>query len=657
MRKLIYTNADGGSVEIYNAAPFFLQGISGFEAAKNNIYTTKSVNQDGATATGSSLNMSERTITGAMRADSNDLLEARRRTLSKVFTPKLDGTLRYICSDIDKVCSCKVETIKFGEIKARTQTFDVVLLCPNPFWQDIEESIQEIALWVGAFEFPEPDGLEIPAAQEDTGETISFTDLTEGDKFDALTAYALSQQTTSTQSEQLFDDDKATAGYIDNTDGTVKSSSYSNYVSKLVLISPSTDYKILGNIYTQPVWTVGLAWYDSVGAYISGVNYGGATGNGTYASPSTAYYVRYTVNAVDLAVSILELNSSTNIDPAFTPLSPSPDYPAPITGTRELTISDGTNSQVYETPEELWSLPDGVRSEYNFITGSGIKRTDKAVFDGSADENFQWANDGTLTVRFYINIIIPNISLPISNQILANIACDKLKNVTSGSTYSLDSEVISAYNSNDSVKTSIFHIRVLKSRMPSWSDSLTNAEKVGLFKTWLSSNPVTVIYELATPTAITGTAQDIPCYIPQTNVSVDSGEVYAMTGGGIEMGYRSPSLIVNVNNPGDVPCGMRIVFSALGEVENPYLLNVNTQEYFKITKTMVAGEVITVTTHFGNKRVVDVLDGVTSTVLNIDLESTFLQLETGDNLYRYYADDGIDNLECKIYYSPQYLGV
>jgi len=127
---------------------------------------------------------------------------------------------------------------------------------------------------------------------------------------------------------------------------------------------------------------------------------------------------------------------------------------------------------------------------------------------------------------------------------------------------------------------------------------------------------------------------------------------------GIEMGYREPSLIVNIFNEGDVACGMKIQFKALATVVNPSLFNVNTREYFKINRVMEAGEIITVTTHFQNKRVELYKNGVTSNAFNwIDVESTFLQLEVGDNLFRYDADEGIENLEVSIYYTPQYLGV
>lgn len=127
---------------------------------------------------------------------------------------------------------------------------------------------------------------------------------------------------------------------------------------------------------------------------------------------------------------------------------------------------------------------------------------------------------------------------------------------------------------------------------------------------------------------------------------------------GIDVGHRESSLIVNTFNSGEVTCGMRVEFKALATLTNPSILNVNTQEFIKINKTMVAGETLTVTTYFGNKKVESALNGVTTNAFNyIDLGSTFLQLDIGDNLFRYNSDTGIDNLTVSIYYTPQYLGV
>lgn len=127
---------------------------------------------------------------------------------------------------------------------------------------------------------------------------------------------------------------------------------------------------------------------------------------------------------------------------------------------------------------------------------------------------------------------------------------------------------------------------------------------------------------------------------------------------GIEMGIRSPSLIVNVLNDGHVDTGMLIKFKALGTLKNPSLVNVNTGEFFKINRTLTAGEVITVNTNSGKKRIESSLNGVTSNIFNnISFGSSFLQLEIGDNLFRYDADENLEALEVDIYHSPKFVGV
>lgn len=127
---------------------------------------------------------------------------------------------------------------------------------------------------------------------------------------------------------------------------------------------------------------------------------------------------------------------------------------------------------------------------------------------------------------------------------------------------------------------------------------------------------------------------------------------------GIEMGHREPSLIVNCLNEGDTESGMRIEFKALATLTNPSLFNVNTREFIKINKSMDAGETISVTTYFGNKQIISTLNGVESNAFNyIDPGSTFLQLDKGDNLLRYDAETGLDNLEVYIYHKNRFLGV
>ena len=125
-----------------------------------------------------------------------------------------------------------------------------------------------------------------------------------------------------------------------------------------------------------------------------------------------------------------------------------------------------------------------------------------------------------------------------------------------------------------------------------------------------------------------------------------------------EIGYRQPSLIVNVFNSGDVKSGIRIEFRALGALTNPQLLNVNTQEFIKANISLEAGDVLTVSTGYGEKSVKLTRNGAESDAFRyLDVDSSYLQLAVGDNLFRYSADTNAENLEVSIYHNNLYLGV
>lgn len=73
---------------------------------------------------------------------------------------------------------------------------------------------------------------------------------------------------------------------------------------------------------------------------------------------------------------------------------------------------------------------------------------------------------------------------------------------------------------------------------------------------------------------------------------------------------------------------------------------------------MKAGEVITVDTRFNKKKVISKFEGDETNILNfIDLNSTFIQLDKGDNYFKYEAEENISNLEIKIVHNNWYLGV
>lgn len=127
---------------------------------------------------------------------------------------------------------------------------------------------------------------------------------------------------------------------------------------------------------------------------------------------------------------------------------------------------------------------------------------------------------------------------------------------------------------------------------------------------------------------------------------------------GLEIGYRQPALIVNVYNDGDVQTGIKAEFRALGVVQNPLLLNVDTQEFIGLNIDLVAGDVLVVSTGYGEKEVTLHRGGVVSDAFRyLNVDSTYLQLAIGDNLFRYSADGNLENLEVSIYHDDLYLGV
>lgn len=127
---------------------------------------------------------------------------------------------------------------------------------------------------------------------------------------------------------------------------------------------------------------------------------------------------------------------------------------------------------------------------------------------------------------------------------------------------------------------------------------------------------------------------------------------------GIEMGYRSQSLITNVRNDGDNDTGMIIRFKALASVSKPSLININTYETLKLNFDMIGGDVIEISTYVGKKSVTLIRNEEKTNIFNaVDLESTFLQLAPGDNLIRYDAESGIDNLDVSMTYTNQFVGV
>ena len=125
-----------------------------------------------------------------------------------------------------------------------------------------------------------------------------------------------------------------------------------------------------------------------------------------------------------------------------------------------------------------------------------------------------------------------------------------------------------------------------------------------------------------------------------------------------EVGLKHDTLMGSILNPSSVSRGLTATFTATGEVVNPKLIEVNRQQSLRILVTLHAGDVLTVTTGAGNKRVKLLRDNEETNINNCwEFGGTWLQAEPGENLYTYEADSGLAALSVTLTSTPLYWGV
>ncbi|MBC2722346.1 phage tail family protein [Desulfosporosinus sp.] len=153
MPKVTYTNERGQSVMLGDSAPLLVTRFDGIGSVYNEILRQKAPYQDGSTVTGGTLAERELTIEGSILAPDKDTY---RRQLLQAFNPKLGGTLRYEKGSVVKEIECITELAPAfpSNFSVNHQVFLITLLCPKPFWLDIETETDEIVTWIGGMSFP-----------------------------------------------------------------------------------------------------------------------------------------------------------------------------------------------------------------------------------------------------------------------------------------------------------------------------------------------------------------------------------------------------------------------------------------------------------------------------------------------------------------------
>lgn len=122
------------------------------------------------------------------------------------------------------------------------------------------------------------------------------------------------------------------------------------------------------------------------------------------------------------------------------------------------------------------------------------------------------------------------------------------------------------------------------------------------------------------------------------------------------------NLLATITNPSSTAQALRIVFTATGEVTNPFLTDVNRQETLQIgtqNKPFILhnGETITVTTSLSNMHIMLTSRGVETEITNKAVwPIAWLKLQPGENLFRYGAASGEQSLQVQIWHRQSYGG-
>ena len=188
----------------------------------------------------------------------------------------------------------------------------------------------------------------------------------------------------------------------------------------------------------------------------------------------------------------------------------------------------------YPTPNGLPGIPvdsggnytdvDGqqwVCDQVDFGRGKYVQRVKSVNYDGSTDES--WSTQTTIesnVYRFYIN---PGDAKAYEIASIGNVICDRFQAIQSNTqgTYGRHQGV-----SIDSAGRILFYSDTVNDTVENW-------------KSWLQSNPVSVIYELATPVENDLSSEQKEAYAKLTTYKPNTTVCVAETpvGGGIRLSY------------------------------------------------------------------------------------------------------------------------
>lgn len=145
-------NEDGFFLDFteHGFGPFLLTDADGLYESKNTVYVSENSMIDGATYQGSVAKQRNIELT---LTDIGDYV-ANRNALNRLFKEKSKGTLIFWEGDASprKIDYYVEKFNSSGEDPFREH--EISLICPDPFFYDVDASTEEMASWVSVFTFP-----------------------------------------------------------------------------------------------------------------------------------------------------------------------------------------------------------------------------------------------------------------------------------------------------------------------------------------------------------------------------------------------------------------------------------------------------------------------------------------------------------------------
>ena len=127
---------------------------------------------------------------------------------------------------------------------------------------------------------------------------------------------------------------------------------------------------------------------------------------------------------------------------------------------------------------------------------------------------------------------------------------------------------------------------------------------------------------------------------------------------GVEISAITTNQRKSIVNTGDIETGIIIKLFAVGTVVNPVIYDVLNRTQLKLNFTMLASDTILINTNVGEKSIELIRDGVTYNAMGYMAQnSSWFELQSGDNVFTYDADSGNSYLQLTFTTSILYSGV